>query len=250
MFFLQELSKILALGFLNISEFLDTADKLYIFSCFAIRRCAPRKTSNIGTNIKYASRDTPKSNKIHYRKNDEFCRRCWLDFGLKTDPQMTPKSSKIAPLGTQVAPWGSLGEPWGPPDAPRRPICGSNLAPQMTLKRPQNQSKWLPWAPKGPLGAPWGNHAPTPICGSNLAPQMILKRPQNQPKWHPWDLRKPLGRAMPNVAKITRLRKRDTPPPQKTNEHASRPLLTQYFPKILRQPPKYQTLPQIFEHQF
>ena len=86
---------------------------------------------------KHAPRNTPKSDKIHVRKNTDFWHRFWFDFDFKNDPKMTPKSSKMPPLGSQGAPWDRLGEPGGPPGA-SRPTFGSNLAPQTS----QNEPTW------------------------------------------------------------------------------------------------------------
>ena len=128
---LQEFSKIMALVFQKISEFLDTIDTFYISSFFVIHPCHPPKMIN--KCHKKAPRNTPKSDKIHARKNTDFWHRFCFDFDPKNDPKMTPKSTKMAPLGSQGAPWDPLGEPGGPPGA-SRPILGSNLAPQMSPK--------------------------------------------------------------------------------------------------------------------
>ena len=45
--FLQDLSEIMALVFLKISEFLDTVDKLYISCFFVIHPCKPQTRQNI-----------------------------------------------------------------------------------------------------------------------------------------------------------------------------------------------------------
>ena len=45
--------------FVKISEFLDTVDKLYISKFFVIRRCKPRTTSNIVTNMHPETHQNP-----------------------------------------------------------------------------------------------------------------------------------------------------------------------------------------------
>ena len=136
---------------------------------------------NIKQLHKHAPRNPPTSNKIHPRRNDEICPRFWYDFRFKNHPKMTPKSIKMAPLGSQGVPWGPLGEPWGPPDA-SRPIFGSNLAAQTTLKRPQNQPKCHPWALRKPLG---GTMGPTRCLKAefspNMDPQMTIKSSTTNP---------------------------------------------------------------------
>ena len=115
-----------------------------------LRSVAASPPNNTNKWCKQAPRNTPKSVKIHARKNTDFWHRFWFDFDLKNDPKMTPKSTKMAPLGSQGAPWDPLGEPGGPPGA-SRPTLGSNLAPQMKPKLPkwhQHTPKWAQNVPK------------------------------------------------------------------------------------------------------
>ena len=89
---------------------------------------------------------TPKHNKIWQNawseKNIDLWHRFWFDFVIKHDPQMIPKSSKMAPLGPQGAIWGSYG-----PTRCLKTNFGPNLASQMTPKWTKMIPTWAKMAP-------------------------------------------------------------------------------------------------------
>merc|ERR1712184_195241 len=101
---LHDFSEITALVFLNISEFLDTIDILYISRFFVIRRCKPRKTANIGTQMHPRAPKGPLgapwgSHGAHQMPQDRLLAPIWYPNGHKmtqNDPQMIPTSGKIA----------------------------------------------------------------------------------------------------------------------------------------------------------
>ena len=75
----------MALRFLKIDEFLDTVDKLYISSVFAIRRYKPRKTTKIDANMHPETLQNPTKSMLE--KTLIF----GIDFGSNLTSKMTPK---------------------------------------------------------------------------------------------------------------------------------------------------------------
>ena len=75
----------MALLFQKISEFLDTIDKLYISSVFAICRCKPRKTTKNIVNL------YPETHQIPTKSALEKTVNLGIDFGMILTSKMTPK---------------------------------------------------------------------------------------------------------------------------------------------------------------
>ena len=75
----------MALVFLEINELLDAIDKLYISRFFAIRRCKPRKTSNIGAKMHPETQQNPTKSALE--KTTNFV----IDFGVIWASKMFPK---------------------------------------------------------------------------------------------------------------------------------------------------------------
>ena len=75
----------MALVFLKISEFLDTIDKLHISRFFAIRRCKPRKTTNIVTQMHPETHHNPTNPTL------EKAAYFGIDVGMIVGSKMIPK---------------------------------------------------------------------------------------------------------------------------------------------------------------
>ena len=75
----------MALRFLNIDEFLDTVDKVYISRFFAILRCKPRKTTKIDAKMH------PETHQNLTKSMFEKTQICGVDCGMILTPKMHPK---------------------------------------------------------------------------------------------------------------------------------------------------------------
>ena len=121
----------MALVFLKISEFLDTVDKLYISSVFAICRSKPRKTAKITTNMHPETHQNPTKSTLEKTMIFD------IDFGMILTSKMTPKWPQNRPKWHPWAPKGPLGTPWGSHAAHQVPQ-DRLLAPIWHPKWPQN----------------------------------------------------------------------------------------------------------------
>ena len=81
----KDLCETMALVFLEINEFLDTVDKLYISSVFAVCRCKPRKTAKHVTNMHPETHQNPTKNILEKTMN------LGVDLGMILTSKMTPK---------------------------------------------------------------------------------------------------------------------------------------------------------------
>ena len=153
---------------------------------------------------KSAQKCTPKHTKI--QQNPPSKKRRILSsmlawFWLQKWPQNDPQILQNGTLGLPRGPLGPLGGAMGPTRCSKTDFWLQFGTPNDPKTNPTSSKM----APLGSQEAPWGAMGPIRclkiVFSFILAPQITLK----SPKW------------TPNVAKITRLRKRDAPPPPKKN---------------------------------
>ena len=134
----------MALVFQKINEFLDTIDKLYRSRFFAIRRCKPRKTSNIGAKMHPETHQN--ATKSALEKTMIFV----IDFGMIWASKMFQHDTKIDQNGTLGLPKGPLGPLGGAMGLTRclKTDFWLQFGTPMSLKWPQNDPTWPPNGPK------------------------------------------------------------------------------------------------------
>ena len=127
------------------------------------RSAAASPENNYKNQHKYAPRNTPKSDKIHTRKNSDFWHRFWHDFDFKNDPQNDPKVDQNGTLGLPRAPLGPLGGARGPTRCLKTDFWlqfGTPNDPKMTPKSTKMAPLGSQRAPWYPLGEPGAHQVP------------------------------------------------------------------------------------------